>query len=1513
MPRNLTSVFFLIAATAVYGQDPALFPEGKLQSTTLDFRSFDAPSPRLINAELLALTPASYHGHPEFGVLPFNAQCTNCIELIHKRTVNSRYFIEPGTGGSVFYVQQSYGELHYQDKPGRWVTIDSRLRPHAEKEQVYHAPKQELPITLNVKDNYTSMVLENGFELKFNYGVEMTGHLPGRDVLFTHRSSTYTAGKDGMINIGRWKDVDREIRVGRGEVKTSYIIREPLEALSHSDDGYLSFSEVIKLPSGYRLERVDGNETRQGWWFGELALYDEQGVEIARLGRPHVYDDSKTQVPATEIPIGYRVSESTTGFVVHLLVDLLWLNDSNRVYPIVVDPLVSGSNTYNSGQMGFAPDGSCWNESNYCSYAMSVTVPGMSTLTDAFFSAAYTSLSNGCAPGVHCLQSQAAFRIYGLCDYSPGSGFYWTCLPPCSSPGTTSGSGLPLFNTVSCQSPQCPDHVMNFSMRTYHCSCSTPSCATSCHYMPNNSWSITIQARTVESSATTVGPSTICEGQNTTLSGSGYYGVPGYSYTWNPGALTGQVVTVSPTTTTTYTLTVTDACSNTSTSTVTVTVRPRPLLTMSSTDVSCFGGNNGTATVSASGGTTFTYSWNSSPPQNTATATNLPAGTYTVTVTNNFGCQNTGSVTVNQPASAVSASIGGVNHVTCFGGTNGSALASGSGGTPGYTYSWNTIPPQNTATASGLSAGTYTVTVTDANGCPQTASVNITQPSDLSLSTSVSHPGCFGASTGSATVTPSGGVPGYTYAWNTIPPQSTSIAIGLSAGSYTVTVTDANGCEKTASVNLVDPPDLILNISSTNASCPASADGTATVIASGGTPGYTYIWSTVPPQSISTAIGLNAGPYSVTVTDNNGCQKIASVTVGANAAMTLNISTTDVSCNGGNDGTATVTVGGGSAPYTYSWNTTPPQSTPTATNLPAGNHTVTVTDASGCQQTELATITEPSPFSVTMSSTDVSCNSGADGTATATVSGATPPYTYVWNTTPPQVTSTATGLGVGTYTVTITDSEGCQTVQSVAVTQPSVMTIGTSVTNVSCFGLADGTAAVTVSGGSPPYGYVWNTIPPQNASAATNLAAGTYTVTISDNAGCNETATVAITEPPAINVTITATDISCFGNDDGQATAAPSGGTLPYTYTWSTTPTQSTPTATNLGPGSYSVTVADANGCMVTMTTTITEPTQLLVSMSSVAESCSGAANGSATATVSGGTPPYSYLWNTSPSQSTATASALAQGSYTVTVTDARGCTEVATVTVDADNSLDATLIPFDATCFGYPDGWIDVTAVGGASPYTFNWSNGSLSEDLVDVPAGDYVVTVTDVAGCAVIRSATIGQPTAMTVSAGADRSLEYGESVVLNAVVSPPGTYSFSWEPTVGLSAPMSSSTSAAPPVTTVYTVTATDVNGCSAQDDIRIEVMPPVEMTLPTAFTPNDDGLNDVFFDPFSIGVEIVSMRIFNRWGDNIYEGTAPWDGTARGKDQPIGSYVYDVTVRMPGTTMELTFSGNVTLLR
>jgi gliding motility-associated-like protein len=977
-----------------------------------------------------------------------------------------------------------------------------------------------------------------------------------------------------------------------------------------------------------------------------------------------------------------------------------------------------------------------------------------------------------------------------------------------------------------------------------------------------------------------------------------------YSYSWTPSGQTGQTATgLSPGT---HYFTVMDNSCIPKAHTDSVVIPPGGgslTLNMSPFSVSCFGGSNGSASVVASGGTApYTYTWTTVPPQTSATATGLPAGNYTVSVTDLNGCSSEQYVTVTQPTQLTS-TIPSSTNVSCFGGSNGTAVAAGSGGTPGYTYSWNTVPVQVGITATGLSATTYTVTVSDLNGCSTTSTVTLTQPTALAANGSlITNVSCFGGNNGSVTVTASGGIPGYTYTWS--PSGGNGVtASNLTAGTYTVTVRDLNGCTITSTAVVTQPPVLAANGSLvSNVSCNGGANGSVTVTANGGSPGYTYTWSPSGGNGV-TASNLTAGTYTVTVRDVNGCTITSTAVVTQPAALVANSSTVaNVSCFGGNNGSVSVSVNGGSPGYTYTWSPSGGNGA-TASSLTAGTYTVTVRDLNGCSITTTAVVTQPTAVAAnTTILANVLCNGGNNGSASVTANGGTPGYSYTW--TPSGGNgATANSLTAGTYTVTVRDLNGCTITSTAIITQPSVLAAnGSTLANVLCNGGNNGSVTVSVSGGIPNYSYTWspsggngatasnliagnysvvvsdangctitaNAVVTQastlgsnaatltnilcnggnngsasvsanggspgysyswspsggNGTTASNLIAGTYSVVVTDANGCTTVSTAIITEPTILAATAsTVTNVTCFGGSNGSATVSPSGGTSGYTYSWLPSGGNS-PTASNLPIGTYTVIVTDANGCFTGSTATITEPPQLTANGSNVTNvSCFGGSDGSVTVSSSGGNGSYSYSW--SPSGGNAiTASNLSIGTYTVTVTDNNGCSVTSLATVTQPLAVAATTDTLTSvSCNGGNDGAAFVLPSGGISPFSFAWTpSGGSNATASNLAAGNYSVTVTDANGCSIIRTVIISQPTPLSLTTSGSVTICNSQSTIISAT---PGggsaPYAYSWD-----NGPVTASQTVSPVSTTNYSVIVTDANGCTITQALTVTVHPPLNIT-------------------------------------------------------------------------------------
>ena len=672
-------------------------------------------------------------------------------------------------------------------------------------------------------------------------------------------------------------------------------------------------------------------------------------------------------------------------------------------------------------------------------------------------------------------------------------------------------------------------------------------------------------------------PNSICIGAQATLTGSG-----GHTYSWyNPSSINSSIV-LSPTISTTYTVLGTNTvtgCKNTSTATV--NVNSLPTISVLGASSVCEGSD---ATLTGSGGNT--YSWYNAATTSSIviTVSGAIGTTYTLVGTNTVtGCTNsiTGIVNVN-PNPTVSVTATETNCIQ----SDGTANATVSGGNPTYVYYWNSNPSQSTQTASNLAPGVYSVTVTDINGCKgvSTASVSMSNNIPTVAISAISNANCFGDSSGKATAVVTGGNIPYSYLW--LPNGATTqIATGLSANNYTVTVKDVNGCTTTNTVSIAQPLQMLDAAVTTNSvSCNGGRTGSANVVVSGGTPGYSYLW--LPSGgTTSTANNLQAKiTYSCTVIDINGCLTITTATIAEpTAALSISgISTVPVSCKGDNTGSASVTVNSGTPGYTYSWQPSG-GTTSTANNLNAKTtYTCNVTDANGCPLATTVTITEPSASLSNTITTNVAGCTVANGIAVAIASGGTAQYTYVWSNS--QTGNIASGLASGVYSVKIIDNNGCKDSALVTISTTTVipnMKVASTVP-VSCVDRSDGSASVIVSSGTPGYIYSWQPSGGTTSTANNLNAKTTYTCTIADANGCTDVAMVNIKEPTAVLVSLTCGETICKGGTT-KIGAHPTGGTAPYTYNWlPTSKSDSTilvqPTTTT----QYTVVVTDGHGCTST-------------------------------------------------------------------------------------------------------------------------------------------------------------------------------------------------------------------------------------------------------------------------------------------------------------------------------------------
>jgi len=775
--------------------------------------------------------------------------------------------------------------------------------------------------------------------------------------------------------------------------------------------------------------------------------------------------------------------------------------------------------------------------------------------------------------------------------------------------------------------------------------------------------------------------------------------------------------------------------------------------------------------------------------------------------------------------------------VPCANDTTGSAILSVSNATFPVLYYLDAIPTPflNGDFINILSGGNHTIIVLDALGCRDTLFFTINAPPPIDLTTSGTHVLCNGDNSGTLNALATGGTGGIAFAWRDClggPTLGGAIQTDLFAGCYTVTATDANGCTSTGAFTLTEPLAYVFNAAQDSVSCSGFSDGGASIMVSGGTMPYQYLWDN--GSTMANASNLDADFHFVTVTDANLCSATTFVSVLEPPLFLVDSTLSQfATCFGGNNGMASVFVSGGTPLYQYQWDDPASQTVQKAVNLSAGNYLVTITDFNGCATQAAITVTSPPEMFLNFSNVSGEiCAGDCLGQASVNATGGVGGYQFDWeDNTIPAGTQTATNLCPGNYRLTVSDVNGCIEVDSVVIDAATPIVVQFNGTAPSCSGLQNGAIDSQVSGGSSPYQYLWS-----NGSTAAdlqNLPCGQYDLTLTDAAGCVRNFSDTLDCPQTITVVdIVPQHVRCFGGADGSITVQVQGGTLPLNYLWNDVNAQITPTAQNLSAGIYTVTVTDVNGCSISTSTTVLQPTQLTVSTSVTNVSCLSFGDGIATANPTGGVGPYTYNWGGGGTNQTITN--LAAGTFFVTVTDANQCTASASAII----TQPATMVMVTATqtrfaCWGESDGDAAVSASGSnGAPFTFNWSNGQVGGGASNLAIGLYTVTATDPRGCTGTQIVVIQELDSIEVlTAYAPPTCPNDANAVVAVVLIEGGLgmgdstqYNYQWSLPGAPNSTVASGFSAGN-----YTLTVTDFQGCMGIHQFMVDGPPEITFQL------------------------------------------------------------------------------------
>ncbi len=934
-----------------------------------------------------------------------------------------------------------------------------------------------------------------------------------------------------------------------------------------------------------------------------------------------------------------------------------------------------------------------------------------------------------------------------------------------------------------------------------------------------------------------------------------------------------------------------------------------PTFTATLKNPTCNGDNNGSIALNVNSASSVSYAWSgnvSSGP----TANNLSAGTYGVTVTNNnTGQQTSESYTLtNPPVFIVSNPM--VTGITCNGSANGSITLTASGGVTPYVIDWSSPLTDGQLTQTNLGPGSYSVTITDANGCQRNfPNIGVSQPNPINITGGVVN---IGANPGMINVTVTGGTPSYTYLWSGPAGYSntTQDLGGLSQpGTYCVTVTDSRGCTRQQCFAV--ERDLRVEFDITPP-CAGQGNGAIDLTVTGGDGNYNYTWTNAAATVISVqqdVSGLPAGMYRVVVSDGDGNSVTLDITLPESTPINLNFTLT--SSTTGTNGAIDISVSGGVSGYTYAWSTG--ATTQDISGLAVGNYCVTVTDALGCTANQCFDVSAQALSIVSLSVNPTICNDSNDGSATITIGGGVPPYTVT--SVPSGFTATSmssvlniTNLPAGIYTFNVTDGQGSPTASVMATINaaPAITVASTSVINDTEDSACTGSITISLSGGTSPYTVNWNVM--TSGTMLTGLCAGNYSATVTDANGCQvSTADIAV---GMLSESAITTNVECPSDASGTITQIVSGGTAPYSYVWRrqgfAEVLATTKDISGLTTGAYVVVITDATGASVSRTHTVQANIGFSISASArtpfnnFGVSCQGAADGTLESQVSGqGTYTYEWVLNGNVVGNAAILSNAAAGSYTLNVTSEAGCIQSRTLSLTAPAPLTLNEEITGVSCEGELNGAISTQAIGGVSPYSYTWSDGRTSPRISFLAAGEYMIEVSDANGCFVQEVFSVNEPDQLLVTATATDATEDNNGSISLITIGGNPPYTYRWTNVTGVNGPVAGGLDPGE-----YSVEVFDANGCQSQivtATVRDRRFPCLSERR--VITPNGDGLNEAFILFCADGPELSdnTIEIFNRWGQLVYsaQGYDCSEGgglncfigrTNEGTELPAGPYYY-----------------------
>ena len=1464
-----------------------------------------------------------YENHPELGMLFAETPCDNCYELISKRTEISKTFIKEGTGGRDIMQQTSSAPMHYRDAQGNWKTIKTKLRPDNDRRGMYAANEQPCPVSINTNNvNSFSSLGKAGESFQFNHNLELVYVKPdGSELsLGTATWTNYTAGDDGVYVKNAWPGVDIEMFAFWGGIKTNFLINH---AFPEYANGKLLVRDHLRMENGLSLSIPDEIQSKliptvQTKYTGKLSVKNNSGAEVYFISDATVSE--KNNVAATFQQLEYYIN----GNILDIALPGNFLDRPASSYPVIIDPLVSTATTT---PIPPAPGGSNYSTTfaarTGCHTLNPATTPANVTVTDIQFANQYTA-RNG------AVMNDAGVEFFlGTCR-SPGAatgfaGLWWYCNPVIPAAGTCTAAGGATYSMWSdfsaCVSPpQCAPYNLNIDMYVYQQYATTAACATTYIYM-SQPLTITVFGHTVEivggAAGVTATPATICAGASSTLSVSGTYGVPPYTWSWTPGGMTGTPVVVSPTVTTIYTTTVTDACGITASAGRVVTVNPVAPLTGVTTV--CVGN---TTTLSNGG---IAGAWSSGTPAvatvvaATGVVTGVAAGTSVIRFTTTAGgCISTITVTVTPVPVAITGTT-----TLCVGSTT--TLSDVTlGGTWTSSNTGVATIGLNTGIVSGVAPGTSVITYSLGGACIRTTTVTVNLLAPITGTLTV----CAG---GTITLSDAAGAGTWSSSNTAVATitLATGVVTGVAPGITTIRFTTPTGCSTTTTVtvNALSPitGNMIICVGGTTTLSDAAGAGT-----------WSSSNTTVATINLTTGVvsGVSAGTTTIRFTTNAGCNTTATVTVNGLYPITGPARV----CQGN-----TITLNNAGVGGTWSSGTTTVATIGLGTGVVSGvlpgTTVITYITPGNCAVTTTMTV-DPLPAAIT-GVTNV-CKGLTTYLSDATAGG-------TWSSGTTTVATIGLGTGIvagvlpGTTVITYTSPLGCITTIPLTVNPlPTPITGNTSI----CLN-ATSTLNSTPAGGTWSSGNISVATVDVTLGVVTGVSVGTANITYTLPTGCITATPVTINPLPAAPI-ITNLDY-CQNQLQIPALTAVGTGLLWYTTLTGGVGSNTAPTPSTTLPGvtTWYVSQTNANNCESGRTplqvTVHPRPPKPFIAATRPHD-CQFdtiglyyAGPSFAGATFDWSVPSYASIASgTSSSQNIEVKFDTTIGNNYVILTVGDG---YAACTVTDTLPVIVYLASPIARFYMKPDACIGdsipiaLSYIGlGVTDYTWNFdgatiitasSNHGGPYEVMWLTEGIHTVSlsvisnkdcpsriVKDTIDIHPLPDAKIISVTKLN-SKGNDICI--GDSVQLD-VLNYSYTNNYVWAPDHFFKQNNSGKIVGRIELAGPVTVTVTDPFGCKASDQYIIDAQPCCIVTFPNAFTPNGDGHNDIF-RPITAGNHTIHVfRIVNRWGQTVYESVnerAAWDGTLGGVPQDIGVYYYYLKYDCGGKTMEE--KGDVNLIR